>query len=45
MNKNLSGRRIPIATPETLILIEHSNGLHSKEAQDGCSGCEDDACE
>ena len=45
MNQNLTGRPIPIATPDALRLIEHSAGLHTEESENGCPGCDDEAYE
>lgn len=45
VSENLTGRRIPIATPDKFMMIEHVNGLHTEEAEDNCPGCADDVCE
>jgi hypothetical protein len=42
MNRNLTGRPIPIATPDALMLIEHTAGLHTEESEKGCPGCADE---
>ena len=45
VNQNLTGRRIPVATPDEFMLIEHVKGLHAEEVEDNCPGCADDSCE
>jgi hypothetical protein len=41
---NVTDRHIPMATPQVMLLAQHSSGLHAEQEID-CPDCENDACE